>query len=393
MKQGIRVAFIVASCLELAMGIWQYSQFTLADLSLIRYLLWGFLLIYVFMMLQNTYTIKEKLLFFIMMVFGVILYFKTGINTGIKAPVYIMAIKGGDCRYLAKSFLITIVGSVCIIVMYALLAAQDALWLSDVRSNRGFHGMRFCLGFSNPNLIQIVLFAALTFAFLLYGRSMRSRSLLAILIVYFGITYLTDSQTGFIVGAFVTVGLIVVRKITWSRISDVCLFVFAAGISGMLLISILAAANIEKGFWMNHINDFISGRMNQLELYTNTESYALPYIWNWHLFSARENKNWYDLGYIQLFYYYGTVLGCCYLAFVCFVVRKAWIRKDSLGILLITGLCIYLFMEARYFSNYLTSDYLLMVSALVLKGITLETDLRGNYEEAIHKHIQSDYSN
>ena len=133
--------------------------------------------------------------------------------------------------------------------------------------------------------------------------------------------------------------------------------------------------------------------MNQLELYTNTESYALPYIWNWHLFSARENKNWYDLGYIQLFYYYGTVLGCCYLAFVCFVVRKAWIRKDSLGILLITGLCIYLFMEARYFSNYLTSDYLLMVSALVLKGITLETDLRGNYEEAIHKHIQSDYSN
>lgn len=373
MKKIIQILFYVASCMELAMGIWQFSQLNQNEISWIRYLLWGFLVIYVFMMLQNTYTAKEKLIFSIMMIFGLILYWCTGINTGIKAPIYIMAVKGIDCRYLAKGFLFTIIGSICFIAMYTWIAVPDSLYLYDVRSNRGFDGMRFCFGFSNPNLLQIVLFATLTFTFLIYGKRIRSRSLLLSLIVYFGITYLTDSQTGFLVGIFITVGLLIIRKSTWSKISDAYFVVFVAGFIVMLAISFLAAADIEKGFWMNHVNDFISGRMNQLELYTNTESYALPYIWNWHLFSARENKNWYDLGYIQLFYYYGIVVGCCYLAFVCHAVREAWMKRDSLGILLITGLCIYLFMEARYFTNYLTSDYLLMVSVIVLRRVTSET--------------------
>lgn len=377
MKKIIQILFYVASCMELAMGIWQFSQFHQSGISWSRYLLWGFLLIYLLMMFQNTYTAKEKLIFSIMMIFGVLLYWHTGINTGIKAPIYIMALKGIDCRYLAKGFHFTIIGSICFIVMYTWIVVPDSLYFYDIRSNRGFDGMRFCFGFSDPNLLQIVLFAALTFTFLIYGKRMRSRSLIISLILYFGITFLTDSQTGFLVGIFITFGMLIIRKNKWTRISDVYFIIFVTGMSVMLLISLLAAADIEKGFWMNHINHFISGRMNQLELYTNTQDYALPYIENWHLFSARENKNWYDLGYIQLFYYYGIVVGCCYLAFVCHAVREAWMKRDSLGILLITGLSIYLFMESRYFTNYLTSDYLLMVSAIVLKKETSEMDFVG----------------
>lgn len=377
MKKTIHILFYVASCMELAMGIWQFSQFNESGMSWSRYLLWGFLLIYLLTMLLNKYTAKEKLVFAIMMVFGVLLYWNTGINTGIKAPIYIMALKGIDCRYLAKGFLFTIIGSISFIMLYALVFVQDSVYLFDVRSNRGFQGMRFCLGFTNPNLLQIVLFAALTFTFLRYGKSMRSRSLLISLVMYFGITFLTDSQTGFLVGMFITVGMIMIRRNKWTGIPDVYFMIFVTGMSVMLLISLLTAADIEKGFWMNHMNQFISGRMNQLKLYTNTQDYALSYIGNWHLFSARENKNWYDMGYIQLFYYYGIVVGCCYLVFVCHSVRRAWSKRDSLGILLITGVCIYLFMEARYFTNYLTSDYLLMVSAIVLKKDTSEMTLWG----------------
>lgn len=375
------------------MGIWQYTQFRQSEISGARYLLWGFLVIYVLMMLQNTYTTKEKLIFLILMIFGVLLYLNTGINTGIKAPVYVMAVKGIDCRYLAKGFLFTIIGSIGIIMIYALMFVPDSIYLYDVRNSRGFQGLRFCFGFTNPNLFQIILFAALTFTFLVYGRRMGFRSFLISLLVYYAITYLTDSQTGFLVGIFLIVGMIIIRKSSWSGLSNVYFGIFLTGMLSMLIISILAAADIEKGFWMNHINDLISGRMNQLALYTNAQECALPYIWNWHLFSARENKNWYDLGYIQLFYYYGIIEGCCYLAFVYHAVRKAWMKKDSLGILLITGFCIYLFMEARYFTNYLTSDYLLMMSVIVLKGTTAEMDLCGDYEKTVHKYIQSGYSN
>ena len=77
-------------------------------------------------------------------------------------------------------------------------------------------------------------------------------------------------------------------------------------------------------------------------------------------------------------------MGAVYLIFVVNAVEKARRKKDSLGMVLIMGLCIYVFMETGYYSNYLTRDFLLMTSAVVLWG---------DYEETIHKHIQPDYSN
>ena len=74
------------------------------------------------------------------------------------------------------------------------------------------------------------------------------------------------------------------------------------------------------------------------------------------------------MGYIQIFYYYGIVMACCYLGFVIYAVNQARRKRNSLGIVLIMGLCMYLFMEARYFSNYLTRDFLLMISAGVMWG-------------------------
>ena len=63
---------------------------------------------------------------------------------------------------------------------------------------------------------------------------------------------------------------------------------------------------------------------------------------------------------IYIFYYYGIVISLIYISFIINAVNRARKRNDSLGMVLITGLSMYLFMETGYYSNYLTLDFLLM---------------------------------
>ncbi len=361
----MKKAFIAASCFELAMGILDMCKY---EIPMKRIILWIFFFFYLLTALRNQYTKMEKGIFAISLILGGIMYVKTGINTGIKAPVYMFALKEMDIRSLFKSFLITMVIMIVAIFSLSLLGVFGSVYFYDVRKDRGFNGLRFCFGFSNPNMLQIALYGVLTYVFLLYGKNIKIIHWIAIMAIYLGITYMTNSQTGFLVGIFIGIAVLVVSRMNWCNLSNLLMILFVGTLMAMLGISFLAAADVEKGYWLECINTFISGRMNQLHLYTNDEIYALPFIDNWHLFSSRSNKNFYDMGYVQIFYYYGTVMATLYLLFVVRAVEQARRRKDSIGILLIFGLCIYLFMEARYFSNYLTRDFLLMVSAAVMWG-------------------------
>lgn len=381
MKQGIRVAFIGVSCLELVMGILEMCNY---ELPLKRIILWGFFVVYLINLWGNDYTKAEMAAFVVTIILGILLYANTGINTGIKAPVYIMALKGIDRRKLLQCFLWTSVLVAIIIMIGALFFGIGDVHFWVLTKTKGISKACFCLGFSNPNRLQLLIYSILSCFLLLYGRNSNRIVLVSVGAAYFIMAYLTDCKTGMLIGIFVLVAVICVRKVKTAHLSDWIMALFIIGLVFMLIISFLAAAKVEKGFWLEQINRFISGRMNQLEYYTNEEFYNLPYLDSWKLFSDRNNKNSYDMGYIYIFYYYGIIMGAVYLIFVVNAVEKARRKKDSLGMVLIMGLCIYLFMETGYYSNYLTRDFLLMTSAVVLWG---------DYEETIHKHIQPDYSN
>ena len=72
------------------------------------------------------------------------------------------------------------------------------------------------------------------------------------------------------------------------------------------------------------------------------------------------------MGYIQIFYYYGIIPGICYLGFLFYAGYRAMRRNNVFGLLALLGFSIYLFMESLFFSNYLTRDFLLMISAIIV---------------------------
>lgn len=357
--------FILVSCIEMVLGILYLCKYEIPDK---RFILWAFFAVYLLKALSNTYSRNEKLIFLVTIVIGCLLYFKTGINTGIKAPVYIFAMKEVDKEGLFKGFLLSMITSVSTIIIGSIFWGLGTSYVKDVRPERGFNGIRYSLGFTSPNITQFILFIIMVYIILLYYERLNGWKLGIMAGAYLGVYCLTNSYTGLMMGIFLILSIFLLKKVKWDRLSDALWYLFIAMMVFFIVVALWAASGQERNWWMEAINQLISGRMDQLVEHTNDIMYTLPSLQNWHLFSDQLNKNWYDLGYIQIFYYYGTVMGSCYLMFVGFAMRKAYMRKDIVKMILIMCLCIYLFMESRYFMNYLTCDYLLMVSAATMWG-------------------------
>lgn len=158
-------------------------------------------------------------------------------------------------------------------------------------------------------------------------------------------------------------------KWKWEDMIWKCYIVSMVMMSG---ISLLASIPIKNNL-MIQLDSFISGRMEQLHTHPLNQEYASPFIENWHLFPNILNRDGYDMGYVQMFYYFGIIPALVFLAFVLYSMWCAWKQKDAIVMLVIWTMCLYLFMESRYFSNYIARDFILAISSIVLWNYYEET--------------------
>lgn len=353
--------FIFASCTEIGMALVEMCQY---DFCIRRFLLWGFFAIYLWVASAGHYSSREKLFLIICMIIGIPLYLSSGINTGIKAPIYIFALREIDRSKLFKWMLATMI-LVMIGIMVMSFFGFGSFYISDYRKNGFFHGIRYSLGFSNPNVLQFFTFAVLSYFLLLFGKKMTIKQYFYLIIGYFCIFVLTYSKTGLVVGMFIWLLALTLRWSKWKYWNILIGLAYAISFILFMLFSLLAAAKIRGGI-IEVVNDFISGRMDQLWHYTNDTQYPLPYMDSWHLFSSKLNKNVYDMGYIQTFYYYGIIPAVLYFAYILYTAYRAVAQRKVFGILVLWGFSIYLFMESLYFTSYMISDFLLMSTSFVL---------------------------
>lgn len=356
--------FIAVSCMELFMGLLRMCRVTL---PFSRYILWAFTLIYAAVAAVRHYSRLQKLLFVILLAFGVLLYHNTGLNKGIRAVFYLYAMKDVDMRKFFKSMLVVFGASTLLFAVLSGLGLMGRFTVKDIRSTRGFNGVRYSFGFESCNRTMAVVFLAMVCAFILHHERQLWYVFAVITGIYALLFYLTDSRTGFLVGAAVIAGMLCLRYIHWEKWADLVFGLFILSFLLMLVISVMAAFQVENDL-MARINHLISGRMTQLTKYSCDVKYALPYAENWHLFGNGSNHNDYDLGYIQILYYYGIVPAVCYLACVVGAAVKAWRDSEVWKLVLLLGLSSYLFMESLYFSNFVPVDFLLVYSVSVLWG-------------------------
>lgn len=363
--RGAENLFLAVSCMELFMGLLRMCGITM---PFSRYVLWLLTLFYAAVAASRRYTVREKAVFVILVAFGILLYVNTGLNKGIRAVFYLYAMKDTDMRRYFKAMLAVLVASTLLFAVLSGWGVMGAFTMTDVRADRGFDGVRYCFGYEHANSTMAVAFWALI-CILALCHEKQSWLLCAALTGsgYLALYYLTDCRTAFVIGVAVAAGMLCVRLVRWEGWPKLVFAVFALLFVLMLAISLMAAFHVENG-WMAGIDHFISGRISQLTKYPCGEEYALPYVENWHLFGGRGNHNDYDLGYVQIFYYYGIVPAVCYLLCIVCAAVKTWKDGDAWKLVLLLGLSIHLFMESMYFSNFVPVDFLLVYAVSLLWG-------------------------
>lgn len=358
--------FLGATGVELVMGLLFQCKI---NIPYSRYILWGlfgcYLLVAAGQIFEKRNTDKIIILV-IAEIIGVLVYANTGINTWIKAPVYIYALSGiQKKKYCKMSFAIIVIVSVIVCILNTFWDVGNTYLISD--ASRGINGKRYSFGYINPNRFMGIMIMAISFFILAYSSQMSLKVYVALAIVHYIAYVLTDSRTSLIIGEFIIVAAYIAQKEINKKIksADILLLIFVLGIFVMTLISLMSASGVENRT-IYIIDKLIADRIRQLGEYTDLEEYALGYVQNWKIFGSRMNKNSYDMGYVGLFYYYGVIPAICDLVFMMYCAIKAWKNDRTVELVVMIGASVFLFMESLYISNYMPLHFSMLVCAMQL---------------------------
>ncbi len=311
------------------------------------------------------YTIKEYAAIFLFCVLGAVSYFVTGRNEVIRVVMFIAACKNVDMkRCLKLVFYFTLSG--CILIMLlSVTGIYGAVSLTQ-DYGRGSVETRYTLGMGHPNALHCMVWALTTLMLYLYGEKMKVYHYVVVLLVNVGFFLLTDSRTSLLVTVFTLVLCYLLANNKFEKLSRL------SAVAGVFLTvmsvlgSVVIAGNAYRVYYyvwcgdrspvtmfFTKLNDALNGRIRILVENDTFEGT----IQTWSLFSRPENNRFFDLGWVRLFYWYGIIPACAFIAVMLLVMLYCYSEKKYMAIMLITSFAIYTVIEAHGVSVYIARNY------------------------------------
>ena len=315
------------------------------------------------------YSLKEYSVIALFLALGAISYFVTGRNEIIRVVMFIAACKDIDMKKCLKLvFYMTLSGCV-IIILLSLLGIGGAVSLTQ-DYGRGSIEIRYTLGMGHPNALQCMVWAMTVLGLYLYGESLKWYGYLAIAFFNIFFFFLTDSKTSLLVGIFsiIYTGLDRVAKYNiFRKVWNLGGILLTAG---SILLSVIIAAkayyvyNYAWGIDMSktaafyaRLDRILTGRIRTLVGTTRWEGTTQT----WSLFSESANNYYFDMGWIRLFYWYGIIPACIFIAILFFVLIYCMKKKDGMAFAMIVSFAVYSLVEAHAVSVYLARNYVLFL--------------------------------
>lgn len=308
---------------------------------------------------MTKYTVGEWAVIVLFEVLGLISYLTTGRNEIIRIVTMIAACKDMDVKAVFTYMFKVVLAGCCGLVILSLTGILGTVKLTAV-----FRGdvveTRYCLGMGHPNSLHCMFFMLILLFLYLYGSSVKRYWLAVLFAANIGMFFLTGSKTGTMVTAFaivftaVLVSMPKLQKTPLVYALTAFLLLICTGIAW------IAAAFSEKVPYypaMRRFDRLLSDRI--VNLYYDSASHAgtLP---TWTLFGVPENEYYFDMGWVRLFYWYGIIPACIYVAVLVLLIWQLYREKQYLEIMVLASLFIYTLVEAHIISVYLTRDYTLL---------------------------------
>ena len=354
--------FIAALMLE--------TLFVLLDKSnyIIQHETWLFrftFLLFGVKILMTSYSRKEWVAIIGMAIVGVISWFSTGREEIIRVSVLLIACKGVNMKQAMKVVLYeTLVGSM-IIILLSITGIYGAMTVTGHFRGGGIEETRYCLGMGHPNALHCMFLMTMTLALALYDDRIDWKWYVAALILNYGVYVLTDSRTSFLIGTATVIFAAFMHYATHLRDKKVLYYLAIAFIIGCVLLSVyIAIVGVDIPF-LRQIDIRINGRFQ----WARSEG-GIGY---WSLFSNEMNQNYFDMGYVRLFYWYGIVPAIMYIIMMCTAVWRCWKYRAYDAFLVIMVFAAYSLIEAHAVSVYIGRNYALFYMGTLIFSDQVQT--------------------
>ena len=311
------------------------------------------------------YTRREYVVIFLVCLLGAVSYFITERNEIIRLVMFVAACKNIEMKKCLKMvFWLTLSGCLAIILL-SVTGIYGAVSLTQ-DYGRGSIETRYTLGMGHPNALQCMVWALTALGIYLYREKMRFYHFVVVFILNVAAFVLSDSKTSFLVAVFtIAVAYLSGEKLP-KRIKKLCAWLNGVVVIGSIGASIVMAANAYRVY--NHdwhcvsdpvtmlfvrLNDLLNGRVRIL-----TETVGWEGSMNsWTLFSGPDSIYYFDMGWVRLFYWYGIIPGCVFVAVIVILLIYFLKKEDYLSIALIAAISLYTIAEAHVISVYLARNY------------------------------------
>lgn len=311
------------------------------------------------------YSKREYATIFLVCVLGAISYFVTGRNEIVRLVMFVAACKDIDMKKCMKLvFWLTLVGCL-IIILLAVTGIYGGISLTQ-DYGRGSVETRYTLGMGHPNALQCMAWALTTLGLYLYSENMKWYYFLLVTVINGALFLLTDSKTSLLVSVF-TIALFIFIRIFKRKWAGTLIFIGGVLVTTVCIVfSVLSAQNAYliyryrwEWYWTPKVERYLqldkllTGRINSL---VGTENFEGT-LQTWSLFSKPENVYYFDMGWVRLFYWYGIIPACIFIAVLLLLMIYCWRKGEYAALIMIISFSLYTLIEAHGISEYLARNY------------------------------------
>ena len=303
-------------------------------------------------------------------VFTFACYRLTGRNELLRYATFVMAAKNINLGKTMKVMFWTCCIGFLIIALLSVtgIYGSVALYSDFGRNDEQVPELRYAFGFGHPNTLWGCVYALILLWMWIYGSKAKWWHFVLVTVANFALYKVTASRTSMMIGMFTILLAVLVRYVPSIRtrkyayiltmIITPCLCVAFSVWSAC--VSYIPRYHIRNKYedYINILDDILNNRIHNLYRANNRHAGAID---SWKLFSDHESIEYFDMGWVRLFYWYGIIPTAVICVLLIVFIYLCFKRKDAWTLIVVLSLSIYTVIEATFVSEYIGRNILLPV--------------------------------
>lgn len=285
-------------------------------------------------------------------------YFINTRDEAVRAVALVAACKDIDLKKMLKFiFALTSVGIAVIFLLSVTGIYGDISVTADFGRGptpAGKVETRYCFGMGHPNAFQTMIFMVSMLFVYIYIDSIKLYNIVIVALINIASFLFTDSNTALLVMIAFILGVLLLKYCSFLRESRIIYILSTFLLIGLTIFSAHGSHVGRRGKYMRPIDKLLNGRFQ----YSNI--FEMARVENWKIFASPDNIEFFDQGFIRLFYWYGIIPAILFLLGIIYLIWISHKKQDYVLLVFIVANIVFMVMEAHIISVYLLRNYLLI---------------------------------